>query len=324
MLWYLLELRTWFEEGTLVFSKAAETIQSYTAKIRNSAETLEIANELGGHAAFFMFRQGNTVAAYDALTLVKAQLPANASMYVQLYLGIVCRDLGKFTEANEVLRDSLEKAEEYGDPWCQSMAGQFLGIIALEMGDYDLAHRYLMEALTLGREMGDPMLIAHALSFVSLTIQNVGETAEAEKFLQESLALTQKIGYRWGVGNALDGLGVLAQEANPHEARKLFAAGSDIYREIGDLRSLARALCHEGFASLALDDIPDAQKSFTEALILARKCDYIPYALDALTGVAVLQAKQGEIEQALELLFIVLAHPASVQDTRTHLALLTS
>ena len=315
-LWYLLELRTWFEEGTLVFSKAAETIQSYTAKIGNGTETLEIANELEGHAAFFMFRRGNTVAAYEALTLVKAQLSANASRYVQLYLGIVCRDLGKFTEANEVLQDSLETAEEFGDPWCQSMAGQFLGIIALEIGDYDLAQRYLMEALTLGREMGDPMLIAHALGFVSLTIQNVGETAKAEKFLQESLALTQKIGYRWGVGNALDGLGILAQEANPHEARKLFAAGSDIYREIGDLRSLARARCHQGFASLTLDDISDAQKSFTEALILARTCNYTPYALDALTGIATLQAKRGEIEQALELLLIVLAHSASVRDTR--------
>jgi tetratricopeptide (TPR) repeat protein len=243
-------------------------------------------------------------------------------MYVQFYLGIVCRELGKFSEANEAFRESLEKAEAYGDRWLQSMAGQFLGIIALEMGDSALAHRHLMEALAVGREMGDPTFIAHGLGFLSMTLQTMGETAEAERFLQESLALTQKIGYRWGVGNALDGLGVLAQKSNPQEARKLFAAGSDIYREIGDLRSLTRALCHQGYNSLALDDIPDAQKSFTEALRLARECDYTPYALEALAGFASMYTKQGNKEQALELLLVVLNHPAifhSTKDRAAHL-----
>jgi len=320
MLWYLFELRTWFEEGEMVFSKAAEAIQSYATEIGSHAETLTIANELRGHAAFFIFRRGNTVAAFDALTLVKAQLPAKASMYVQLYFGVVCRDLGKFAEANEALQGSLEEAEEYGDQWLRSMAGQLLGIIALEMGDSALAHRHLMEALAVGREIGDPMLIAHALGFLSLTIQAVGETADAEKFLQESLALMQKIGYRWGVGSALDGLGVLAQKSNPQEARKLFAAGSDIYREIGDLRSLTRALCHQGYNSLALDDIPDAQKSLTEALKLARQCDYTPYALEALAGFASMYTKQGNKEQALELLLVVLNHPAILSSTKDRAA----
>jgi len=320
MLWYLFELRTWFEEGEMMFRKAAEAIQSYATEIGSHAETLTIANDLRGHAAFFMFRRGNTVAAFDALTLVKAQLPANASMYVQLYLGIVCRDLGKFTEANEALQESLEKAEAYGDQWLRSMAGQFLGIIALEMGDHKIAHRRLVDALAVGRETGDPMLIAHGLSFLSMTLQTMGETAEAEKFLQESLTLTQKIGYRWGVGNALDGLGVLAQKSNPDEARKLFAAGSDIYREIGDLRSLTRALCHQGYNSLALDDLPDAQKSFAEALRLAHQCDYTPYALESLAGFANMYTKQGNKEQALELLLVVLNHPAILSSTKDRAA----
>ena len=321
-LWYLCELRTWFEEGELIFHKAAESIQSYAAEIGGVAGAQDIANEIMGYSAYLTFRKGNTVTAYDALTRVKAQLPSSAIMYIQLYLGIACRDLGKFAEANEVLRDSLEKAEVHGDQWLQSMAGQFLGIIALEMGDYNLAHRYLTKALEVGRRIGDPMLIAHALSFASLTIQSIGETADAESFLQESLVITQKIGYRWGVGNALDGLGVLAQKSNPNEARKLFAAGSDIYREIGDLRSLARALCHQGYNSLALDDINEARESFTEALRLARQCNYTPYALDALTGFASLEIRQGHVERAFELLLLVLNHPASIQKTKelaTHL-----
>jgi len=166
------------------------------------------------------------------------------------------------------------------------------------------------------REMGVPMLTAHVLSFLSLTIQIQGETDTAEKFLRESLTLTQKIGYRWGIGHALDGLGILAQTRDPREARDLFAASSDVYREIGDLQSLARALSHQGFASLALEDLPDAQKSFTEALDLARQSDYLPFVLDALSGFASLYAKRGIMEQALELALIVLNHPAILQETK--------
>ncbi len=39
-------------------------------------------------------------------------------------------------------------------------------------------------------------------------------------------------------------------------------------------------------------------------------------ALEALVGIATLKAKQGNIEQALELSLIVLNHPASLQETK--------
>ena len=42
----------------------------------------------------------------------------------------------------------------------------------------------------------------------------------------------------------------------------------------------------------------------------------MPFALDALAGLAGLQAKQGDRQHALELLLIVLNHPASLQETK--------
>jgi len=250
-LWYLFELRAWFEEGELVFSNAA----SVAAAVGRN----DIEHEMRAHSAYFGFRRGNTAPAYNALTLIAQRLPSSENTHARLYLGIVSREMGKTEEANKVLLECLERAREHNDNWTQSMAGQFLGIIALEAGEYDAAHRYLAEALTVAREMGDPMLTAHALSFLSLTIQILGETDAAEQHLQESLALTQKIGYRWGIGHALDGLGLLAQTKDPRKARDLFAASSNVYKEIGDLQSLARALSHQGFASLALEYLPNAQ-----------------------------------------------------------------
>jgi hypothetical protein len=42
----------------------------------------------------------------------------------------------------------------------------------------------------------------------------------------------------------------------------------------------------------------------------------MPVALEALAGFARLQAKQGHREQALELLLMVLNHPASFRETK--------
>jgi tetratricopeptide (TPR) repeat protein len=157
------------------------------------------------------------------------------------------------------------------------------------------------------------------MSFLSLTIQASGEST-AQDLLQESLRITQDIGYRWGVGNALDGLGLLTQVSDPQEARKLFKASSDVYKEIGDLRSLARAFSHQGFNSLLLGDLDDARRMFRESLLLSRKCNYMPYALDALTGFASMYGKQIDPERALELVWIVLNHAEISQITRARAA----
>jgi hypothetical protein len=151
---------------------------------------------------------------------------------------------------------------------------------------------------------------------MSQTSQALGETTEAENFLRESLALAQEIGYVSGKGHALDGLGRLAQITSPYEARTLFAASYSAYKEIGDLRNMARVLSHQGFNSLLLSDDVDAQNSFIAVLHLAREGGFTPFALEALAGIASLQAKQGDREYALELLLVVLNHPSSIQDTR--------
>lgn len=186
-----------------------------------------------------------------------------------------------------------------------------------EQGEYDQARRHFTEALAIARELGDPMVIAHILAYLSQTIQAPGGTAEAEKFLRESLALAQKIGYRSGMGHALDGLGRLAQVTSSNEARTLFAASYDVYREIGDLRNLSRVLSHQGYNSLALGDVADAQNSFMAVLRLAREGGYMPFALDALTGLAMMWAEDADDEHALELVVHILQHPAATHDAKT-------
>jgi tetratricopeptide (TPR) repeat protein len=243
-----------------------------------------------------------------------------AAMQSLWYLGIVCWELGKFEEATESLRASLEKAKLYGQRWFESAAGEFIGIVMHDGGEYTQARDYFMEALAIDRALGDPMITAHVLAYLSQTSQAIGEIAEAEKFLYESLALAREIGYLSGMGNALDGLGRVAQSTNPAKARTLFSASYDVYKEIGDLRNLARVLSHQGFNSIALGDVAHAYESFIAVLRLAREGGYAPYALNALTGLASLQTKRGNVDQAFELLLIVLDHPAGIRETKDRAA----
>jgi tetratricopeptide (TPR) repeat protein len=160
------------------------------------------------------------------------------------------------------------------------------------------------------------MLIAHVLVYMSRTIVALGRITEAEAILRESLALAQEIRYSPGIGHALDGLGRLAQMTSPDEARAFFATSYDIYKETGDLRNMARVLSHQGYNSLARGDDIDAQNSFLAVLRLVREGGFTPFALDALAGVASVQAKQGDREHALELLLVVSNHPASLQESK--------
>jgi predicted ATPase/transcriptional regulator with XRE-family HTH domain len=321
MLYHVYELRAWFEEGETVAHDAVEALRPHTEET-NPDEALTLLHVMRVHLAYFRFRLGKSAAPYESLlssaTFLQSSRDQFAAAYSMWYLGIVCWTLGRFTEAIERLHVSLEKARALGERWHEAAAGEYIGIVMHERGEYKEARLYFIEALALARQLGDPMLIAHVLAYMSRTLIALGRTTEADSILQESLALAQEIGYRPGIGHALDGLGRLAQTTNRDKASTLFAASYNVYKETGDLRNMARVLSHQGYNSLARGDDADAQSSFLTALRLTREGGFTSFALDALAGLASLQVKQGDMEHALELLWIVLSHPAGWQDTKAH------
>ena len=316
---YVYELRAWFEEGEAVFHDAAEAIRSYTEET-NSDELLHVIHTMRAHSAYFSFRLGKSAISYTILlssaTTLQASTDQLAAAYSMWYLGIVCWALGRFAEANDSLQVSLENARTLDERWYEANAGEYIGIVLHEQGEYQQARLYFMEALAITRKLGDPMLMAHVLAYMSRTILALGRMTEAETILRESLALAQEIGYSSYMGHALDGLGRLAQITSPEEAHILFAASYDAYKESGDTRNMARVLSHQGYNSLACGEDIKAHNSFIAVLRLVREGGFMPFGLDALAGLANLQTKLGDREQALELLFMVLNHPASLQETK--------
>ncbi|HEX9076593.1 MAG TPA: hypothetical protein VF932_12485, partial [Anaerolineae bacterium] len=60
----------------------------------------------------------------------------------------------------------------------------------------------------------------------------------------------------------------------------------------------------------------EAGRVWRESLRIAAEIRGMPVALEALVGLASLQANRGDAQSALELLLIVLNHPASLQETK--------
>ena len=96
----------------------------------------------------------------------------------------------------------------------------------------------------------------------------------------------------------------------------MFRKSLDTFTELGGRWWVARVLAEMGLSFFALENDAEAERVWRESLRIAIETRGTPVALEALAGLASLQAKRGNLEHALELLLIVLNHPASVQGTK--------
>jgi predicted ATPase/DNA-binding XRE family transcriptional regulator len=321
-LWYLWELRSSYAEAETIFRHAVETLQVSGETDESEQLSQQIAlYALTAHRAFFSFRLGKSAEAYatllECVVRLRAYPDSAALSYTLWYLGVVCWLLGRLAEANETLRECLALARTKGERWYEMLSGYYLGLAVHEQGSYHEAQRCLSEALALARQLGDMRMISYGLNFLCRTKRALGAHAEVEALLREGLTLARELDDRYGIAMSLHGLAQTAHiQGRLNEAHTMFVESSAMFKAIGDPWSLARILYHRGLNSLSLDDSADAQICFHTALQVATEGNFMPPALNALTGLALVQAKQGDEAKALELVLQVLSHPASGSDTQ--------
>ena len=171
------------------------------------------------------------------------------------------------------------------------------------------------------RLVGDPRFTAFGLNYLGQIALILGQYDEGRSAFEESVKLNVSVGARWNLGHAYQGLGAVAQAQGEHQrAVDMFRKGVDTFTELGGRFYAAQGLAEMGRSVFALGNDAEAERVWHESLRIAIEIHGTPVALEALAGLARLQAKRGEIEQALELLLIVLNHPASIQETKDRAA----
>jgi len=240
------------------------------------------------------------------------------------YLGRVMEMTGNYARALELYSEGLEIATAIGDRWfkavCLTLHTALVGITH-GMVKPEITHERLQSVVAEWRLIGDPRLIAFGLDFLSRSALRLGRYDQARAALEENVALNRSIGFGWGLGTAYRGLGIVAQAQGKHQqAVVMFRKGLDTFTELGGSWFVACVLAEMAGSMLALGNEAEAGRVWHEALRIATDIHGTPVALEALIGIATLKAKQGNIEQALELLLIVLNHPASFQETKDRAA----
>jgi tetratricopeptide (TPR) repeat protein len=151
----------------------------------------------------------------------------------------------------------------------------------------------------------------------------MGDYQEAERLYQESLTIAEEIDERRGVAMCLSHLGYLAYDRKDYlRAERLLQESLTRYQKIGNQFGIASTLCHLGHVASTFEGerVQEARQYFRQALTIATEIGARPVALNVLVGWATLlsagESEDSPQEQAIELLVLVLYHPASEQETK--------
>jgi predicted ATPase/transcriptional regulator with XRE-family HTH domain len=313
----LFDLRGWLRDGI-------EQLERVVQGLRDGSDDEERQKVLGQALAqqgLLCFRQGRHDRAQtlfeESLRLLHPFGDPALLCDPLLWQGVIMFLCGQFQQAQSLTDECLACARAAGDSWFVAHSLYNQGYIASQRGLYAEGYEQMSAGLALWRRLGDPRFTALGLNFLSPTAIKLGRYEEARAFSQESLALCLQVGDRWGIGTAYRMLGLAAlAQGNIPEAQALIRRSLDILSEFVTGWDVVQSLVYLAEAALAAGDVPEARRIFLDALRMAVEAQAMPLALDALLGLAYLQAQAGEAEQSLEMLICVSHHTASTQEAK--------
>jgi tetratricopeptide (TPR) repeat protein len=225
---------------------------------------------------------------------------------------------GEYLRARDYLQEALEIFNELGENWPVIDVRFDLGQNATWLGNYDEAEEYFKSSLNFLRtvETG-PYYGAHldCLGYIEYLRENYDR---AEAYYQESLSIYQRSHYSSGQVMDYNNLGDLARvRGNITQAIEYYRKGIGLLPT--DSEYWARSIITKNLGNVMLDtgNLQLAERYLREAQHYARLVERVPDILDIDMSGAKLFAKRGNLEQAVEILAMILDNPASTQVVHT-------
>ena len=335
-LFWLYESRSNCREGVPLFDEAVQYMQIAKGHMDES-NLLDHRVALGQalcYKGYFLYRQGQHPQGREAISSslqILETLPDQedderlmAISNAKAFLGTVTAVMGDFEEGERLLREALVIKQRLNDLWGAAFCLRQIGLFAFHyQGDYNQAFQTLHQSFVISKQMQNAWSIAASLSQMGLISSVHGNYAQAELYLTEALDLSRTLEDRASIAFALDCLGpVKMTQSLNEEGLKLLKESIALWREIGEQGSLAQTLIHYGTALLKLGRQAEALKQFLEALQIASEIQTMPVLLEALLGYAEVQAVEGNIEKAFEVVTAVKMNPSNSFEARSRADLL--
>ena len=232
-------------------------------------------------------------------------------------LGFVALIRGDFPTAVQLAQQVLASSERFPHPSNQMLAYQVLAQVALIQGEYDQAQDFAQRSVDTCHTFGERWFMAFPLNTLGEVAVAKGDYVSARQHYEASYTIRQKFNDAGGMAQTLNHLSDIAlTQKDFAEAQRLLEQSLTLYQRTIDKGGLATS--HQGLGAMALlqNDYETTRQHFVQALTIAATIDYIALLLTLLVGSGELLCRIGQAEKGIELLALVLHHPASNQEQK--------
>jgi predicted ATPase/DNA-binding SARP family transcriptional activator len=216
---------------------------------------------------------------------------------------------GKLEEAEVLFQQSNEILAALNDPVSQILALSNQDQVLTSKGNFVRLLGLRLYQLRLIRNLGDRLILGLALAQIGETYHMLGDNRRAEEFCRQGLAILEDASpfYRgfayWFLGLTLLACRKLA------EAEQAFLASQTLYQEIHRTMGVGSALAGLARVALEIGNLDEATQYAWQALYYLEQNRHYFWVLYALADLALIFARRGEVEQAVELYATLQSQP---------------
>ncbi|MCI0712538.1 MAG: protein kinase [Chloroflexi bacterium] len=231
-------------------------------------------------------------------------------------LSIVLTVQGDYGRAVQIAMQALQACQARGDKGNLISCSLALASALMAQGDYQSAKQVAQDGSAIAQELSHDYLLAYCLNLLGSATQALGNYDEAIQHYQLSYKLRETLNDAEGMAVALGHLGKLAWVQSDYaEAKKHYQRSLALYQNMGDKGGLVNAHLGLGLADCKLEDDHSAQEHFYAALQIALEAKLLPMAMSVIVNIVELFMENLRQGLALELLVLLLDHPASDFET---------
>jgi predicted ATPase/DNA-binding CsgD family transcriptional regulator len=304
-----------YQEATLAFEKAIPILETMETDPKVSL-TLALLKTLLGYFYIRLGRFDQARACFENSRSIQRgmDLPPYEGFATNPLngLALLAAIQGDYSQALELGEQARKQNKAQGDQQNLMIALYVMTEAALASGDYAAAWQYAQDAHTQTKQTKNSWMMAYVLLQMGSVARAQGNYKQARQHYQAGYAIKESLRDPEGMAAALNQLGrVACLQKDYHEATQYFQKSLNIYKDINDRGGLATAIHGLADVALATGNQRTAYDYLHQALTIAQEMHWEPLALSILISIATNAQELLHPEQRVQLLTLVLNHPAS-------------
>jgi len=253
--------------------------------------------------------------AVDALARAESDANVQAVRAAAMgHLGFFMTFVGLVDEGYKLTRESIEMLERFEYPIELAHAYHSMTLAAYYLDRPTEEKEAALHYLKIAEASNDNWLSAYGLWLVSLAEFREENYTESKRYVEASLKLSNEIENTISLALCYTSLGGLAIHYRDFpDAKKYFARCFQLSKKLGFRWLSSNAIKYLGQIALSTGDLDEAHKHLTQSLKIAYDLGLDRDVANHLYNFASLRVAQDKIEEGVELLSLLLQHPASYQ-----------